>query len=110
MMYTKLVGVGFRPKEDRDIAKALKEGDALVLRREPGNEHDANAIQVLSHGTFIGYIPATDAKLLAPKMDAGRPFGAIVTAHDDSAKAQHALEIAEANEDEGDEVDEGDSE
>lgn len=46
-----------------------------MLRREPKNEHDPNAIAVLvkvgNTCTKVGYVPADKAVWLAPKMDAG---------------------------------------
>ena len=61
----------------------LKEGIPLVLRREPLNQHDRNAIEVLVHGEDLnvpglsgqtlklGHITASQAEKLAPVLDAG---------------------------------------
>ena len=40
-----------------------------TLEREPDNRHDANAIAVLIEGLKVGYIPRTDAAMLAEIMD-----------------------------------------
>jgi hypothetical protein len=54
-------------------------GSALVLRRDPGNEHDPNAIAVLvSGGDQLGWVPREVAAELAGDLDAGRPWGAVV--------------------------------
>lgn len=54
-------------------------GQALELRRDPGNEHDPNAIAVLSSsGEQVGWVPRELAAELAPELDAGRPWSAIV--------------------------------
>lgn len=42
------------------------------LRRDPGNEHDPNAIKVLVKGKHVGYVPKSVAETLGPKMDNGK--------------------------------------
>ena len=55
-------------------------GRALALRRDPENEHDPNAIAVYpgEGGAQIGWVPRELAAELAPDLDAGRPWSAIV--------------------------------
>ena len=55
-------------------------GRALELRRDPGNEHDANAIAVypVGGGEQVGWVPRDLAVELAPELDAGRPWAAVV--------------------------------
>jgi HIRAN domain len=55
-------------------------GRALELRRDPGNEHDPNAIAVYpaGGGEQVGWVPREVAAELAPDLDAGRPWAAIV--------------------------------
>jgi hypothetical protein len=53
-------------------------GAALELRRDPGNEHDPNAIEVLAGGVVIGFVPRDLATALATELDAGRPWSAVV--------------------------------
>lgn len=55
-------------------------GRALELRRDPGNEHDAQAIAVYpaSGGDQVGWVPRELAGELAPELDAGRPWVALV--------------------------------
>lgn len=67
-----------------DLARYVKAGSELVLRREPGNPYDADAILVLgvvpSHGAEpvpIGYVAKGAADRLASEMDAGRAFRAV---------------------------------
>ena len=54
-------------------ADALAPGNPLELRREPGNEHDANAIAVHAGGAQVGFVPRELAAELAPELDAGAP-------------------------------------
>lgn len=59
--------------ELEEIEPALLVGETLVLRREPGNQHDPLAILVLDrHGTKLGYIPRAKNEVLAHLMDAGK--------------------------------------
>jgi hypothetical protein len=54
-------------------------GAALALRRDPGNEHDPNAIAVLvSGGEQLGWVPREIAAEVAGDLDAGRPWSAVV--------------------------------
>jgi hypothetical protein len=57
---------------------AAAPGRPLELRRDAANEHDPNAIMVLAGGELIGFVPREPAAELAPELDAGRPWSAIV--------------------------------
>ena len=61
-----------------DALAAPALGDALQLRRDPDNEHDPNAIQVLAGGRQLGWVPRELAAELAPELDAGRPWSAVL--------------------------------
>ena len=69
---------------DWQLAVPAKEVEPLsvVLRRNPNNEHDANAIEVhvpaLGDEGMIGHIKADHAAILAPMMDAGQRFASSV--------------------------------
>jgi hypothetical protein len=68
-----VAGAGFHHEIGDDAAP----GRPLGLRRDPANEHDANAIEVLAGGELIGFVPRELAEELAPQLDAGRPWSAI---------------------------------
>ena len=71
-----VAGAQFRPGAlDSD---ALAPGCALELRRERNNPHDANAIAVHAGGMHVGFVPRELAAELAPELDAGRPWSAVV--------------------------------
>jgi HIRAN domain len=54
-------------------------GSPLELRRDPGNEHDPNAIKVLvASGEQAGWVPRELAEELAPLLDAGEAWSAVV--------------------------------
>jgi hypothetical protein len=59
---------------------AVAPGRPLELRRDPGNPHDPNAIQVhpADGGPQVGWVPRELAAELAPELDAGRPLAAVV--------------------------------
>lgn len=58
---------------------AAAPGRPLALRRDPGNEHDPNAIAVdAAAGDQAGWVPRELAAALAPDLDAGRPWSAVV--------------------------------
>jgi len=57
---------------------AAEPGSPLELRRDPDNEHDPNAIKVLAGALQVGWVPRAVAEEIAPKIDAGEPFSAIV--------------------------------
>jgi hypothetical protein len=54
-------------------------GSPLTLRRNPGNEHDPQAIAVLTAaGGQAGWVPRDVAPPVAADLDAGRPWSAVV--------------------------------
>ena len=76
-----IAGTGFDGR-DKIIKSYCKEGMKVILKRDPTNEHDSNAISVFLEipklfGLFgksqkdIGFIKSATAKTLAKKMDNG---------------------------------------
>jgi hypothetical protein len=61
-------------------SEALAPGRPLVLRRDTANPHDANAIAVhpAGGGDQAGWVPRELAGEIAPDLDAGRPWSAVV--------------------------------
>ena len=57
---------------------AVAPGGTLVLRRDPDNPHDPNAIAVHAGGEQVGWVPRAIAEEIAPALDAGEPFSALV--------------------------------
>jgi hypothetical protein len=87
----KVVGVSFVPGYPDNLTElasvsdaARLEGEALtaVLRRNPLNPHDANAVEVhvpaLGDNGFIGHLTRPIAARVAPDMDAGARWAAEV--------------------------------
>lgn len=82
-----LRGVGFRPIEAKEVVRKFQQHDdmgigvQLTLVREPDNQFDSNAIQVVDPETeiHIGYVAKEVAAELAPYMDEGRQFTCIIS-------------------------------
>jgi hypothetical protein len=49
----------------------MKFGTVLIMKREPKNPYDKNAISIWKGSTMLGYIPRGLAATLAPTLDAG---------------------------------------
>ncbi|WP_419032159.1 HIRAN domain-containing protein, partial [Dysgonomonas gadei] len=52
-------GMYYRSYSAKYIARYLKVGDSVYLKREPTNPYDHCAVKVISRGEHIGYIPAS---------------------------------------------------
>ncbi len=63
---------------DALVSDAAAPGRPLGLRRDAANEHDPNAIAVLAGERQLGWVPRELAAELAPSLDGGRPWAAIV--------------------------------
>jgi HIRAN domain len=65
---------------DALVSEAVAPGRPLELRRDPANEHDPNAIRVhpAGGGAQVGWVPRELAAELAPELDAGRVWSAVV--------------------------------
>ena len=65
---------------DALASDAVEPGKPLELRRDPANPHDPNAIAVhpVGGGEQVGWVPRELAAELAPELDSGRPWSALV--------------------------------
>jgi len=60
-------------------SEAAAPGRALRLRRDRDNEYDDNAIAVeTARGETLGFVPRELAAEIAPRIDRGEPFSALV--------------------------------
>ena len=57
----------------------IRVGDKLLLKREPENRHDGNAIRVEWNGRRLGYVPRRENRALAAAMDRGERVEARVS-------------------------------
>lgn len=99
--HTKVAGVTFedRPK----VLVTLKEGDGLRIERDKANEYDENAIAVLTEdGRQVGYLNRRLAKALAPVMDEGAAYSAVVTELTGGGSKEYGLNILVIREHEAD--------
>ncbi len=76
---TRAVGVSFENRQD--IITELVVGEKIILRREPQNAFDPNAIRLeQKNGTQFGFINKYLAEELAPTFDAyGTPIKGVVS-------------------------------
>jgi hypothetical protein len=73
-----VAGAG-RHHADALAAEDVRPGRALELRRDPQNPHDASAIAVHgAGGGQVGWVPREIAAELAPALDAGADWAAVV--------------------------------
>jgi hypothetical protein len=72
-----VAGAG-RHHADALAADAAGPGRPLELRRDPGNPHDPNAIAVHAGGVQVGWVPRAVAEVIAPAIDRGEPYSAVV--------------------------------
>ncbi len=55
----------------KELKDTLKEGDALLLKRDDANAYDSFAIKVYFQDQKLGYLPAYENIVLANMLDAG---------------------------------------
>ncbi|WP_456382877.1 HIRAN domain-containing protein [Hydrogenimonas sp.] len=69
-------------------------GEALSLRREPRNPHDANAVAIYRGPIRIGYIPRRLNPPIATRMDRGERFSCHITNFCPDAPTWQRVEVA----------------
>lgn len=62
---------GFQYYRGESCWARMRPSDLLVLRREPGNRHDARAIAIEWQGVMLGYVPREANYMLSQMMDRG---------------------------------------
>jgi single-stranded-DNA-specific exonuclease len=75
---TKVVGVSFEGRQD--VVAGMREGVPLELFRQPANAYDPNAVAVCYGALQLGFIKREIAARIAPNIDAGERYSAVVTA------------------------------
>ena len=69
--------------KDESVFDDIREGDKLILQREPENRFDENAILVLDgKKRKLGYVPEKDNIVFTRLMDAGKYLIAKVKSHE----------------------------
>lgn len=72
-----IAGITIAPSR-RTAMEQLAPYQFLILKREPANLHDRNAIKVKVGGNHVlGWVPRTVAREIAPELDAGRVWVAM---------------------------------
>lgn len=73
----KVVGVTFDNEDGTNrqwVIGRLDKSSNIILRREPHNKYDVNAIAVWSDLGQVGYIAKDYSSIIAPMMDGGTQF------------------------------------
>ncbi|PIE42426.1 MAG: DNA-binding protein [Gammaproteobacteria bacterium] len=61
--------------------RVLRVGQQLILKREPRNDYDKNAIEICTRqGDKLGYVPKHHNRIIAALMDQNCPICAHITA------------------------------
>lgn len=74
--YTKIVGVSFYDRQQ--IINSLKINQMLELKRDYNNKYDKNAIGVYDKNKLVGWISKQLSEKLAPEIDNGLCWEAII--------------------------------
>lgn len=83
--------VGARHRGDaQKLLDSLPTGEPLILKREPSNPYDHNAIQVWARGQHVGYIPKRDNPPLAMAMDSKPGDRTAILKHSANSHFPHA--------------------
>jgi hypothetical protein len=82
---------------DTGLAFELREGESLSLARDYDNVLDRNATLVIATDAVVGFLPGNVAQLIAPEIDSGTAFAAVVAAGLDveSSRIQVLLDLAD---------------
>lgn len=72
LLVTHVAGTSYLD-DPEDLATRLNSGDQFIMKREPNNEHDTNAILLFTkQGEKAGYLPRRKNEVIARLMDAGK--------------------------------------
>jgi hypothetical protein len=51
------------------LVASLKRGEPMILRRDPVNQYDTRAVEIVCRGTRVGFVPMRDNAKLADRLD-----------------------------------------
>ena len=74
----RVAGVAGAAQHHAEVLEQARLGESLTLRRDPDNPHDPNAIAVHCPAGQLGWVPREVAAELAPQLDAGEPWSALL--------------------------------
>lgn len=76
---TCITGTRFTGRAGMVAVERLRAGDPVLLRRDPINPHDRNAVLCLSeHDIRLGFVPRITNPRIAAALDSGRQVVAVV--------------------------------
>lgn len=71
----KVAGLSFGKTYPWNLHNLRDQGGTVTIDRDPDNEFDPDAVQVLVNGVLAGHLPAGLAGRMAPELDAGAAWG-----------------------------------
>ena len=78
---------GLRYENRIAVLAGVADGSAVRLARDYSNQYDPNAVEVRVSGGLLGYVPRTEARLIAPLLDAGADMTATIVSIERSQSA-----------------------
>lgn len=91
ILRTRLAGVRYHVKPE--VFDRLRPGDALELKREPENPHDADAVRADWRGQPVGYLPSDHNYAPARLLDAGERLEARIVEIDIEQRPKWPVEV-----------------
>ena len=98
-----VAGVQFRPRDEINIAvEEMKVGDKLLLKPEPTNRFDPNAVQIIFNKEvihkdlkeiFLGYVPKKFSSEVSGMLGIGAPVICTVDEVNPSAKTYEMIKV-----------------
>lgn len=90
-----IAGVQFRPKDEiAAAAKQMEVGGGLILKPEPTNKFDPNAVQILTtEDIFLGYVPKKFSSEVSALLSIEAPLICTVDEVNPSAKTYEMFKV-----------------
>lgn len=85
-------GNKFRPAAAKEAARNLSPHEVVIIRPDPTNEHDPNALKIIANNeVFIGFVQRDMAAVIAARLD-GDTLG-FVSEHSDPQSGLYLIEV-----------------
>ena len=86
--------IGLQYENRSVLLSAVSVGHAVTLMRDYGDPYDVNAVTVAHESGELGRVPRYVARLIAPQMDVGSTFRAIITGVERGVRPRVEVSIA----------------
>ena len=85
---------GFQFYQGRDIIHKIKTGDELLIKAEPDNKYDQNAVEVYYGNIKLGYIPKNENKTIRNILHSDMKLYATVDKVDAEKRSWDAVRVS----------------